>query len=316
MKKSTKITFIWHRSLMAVVLVVSALGVLFNEDISAKSEYLFTCWQSAKFLIVSCLPYFLKKLKLDIPDFIYIVFMFYIVAHFICGEILDFYVRFKWWDSFLHLSSGMAIALLSFSFINLLNNNIKDFKVHIVFAAFFAFSMTVMVGAMWEIIEYASDSWFGTNMQRAYVSTLSGRGAALVGQSALNDTMKDLILDAIGAASMCTICAIAVCKKKIKIEDLSFIKKHKKVIATNSENIESHDELKNMTPTEDSFEPSTQTKNQTSHPPVVLETEVNLELDKEIQETQNEISKRINHKKTKPSKKTSNNKQNKKNSKN
>ena len=247
MKKSTRFTFIWHRALMLIVLVVSGLGVIFNEDISAKSEYLFTCWQSAKFLIVSCLPFFLKKLKLDIPDAIYIVFMFYIVAHFVLGEILDFYVKLKWWDSFLHLTSGMAIALLSFSFINLLNNNAEDFKINTLFAAFFAFSMTVMIGVMWEIIEFASDSWFGTNMQRAYISTVNGRGAALVGQTALLDTMKDLILDSIGAAAMCITCAIAICKKKIKLEDLSFIKKNKKVVATSSENIESHNELTLMT---------------------------------------------------------------------
>lgn len=247
MKKSTRFTFIWHRALMLIVLVVSGLGVVFNEDVSAKSEYLFTCWQSAKFLIISCLPFFLKKLKLDIPDAVYIVFMFYIVAHFILGEILDFYVKLKWWDSFLHLTSGMAIALLSFSFINLLNNNTDALKINIIFAAFFAFSMTVMIGAIWEIIEFASDSWFGTNMQRAYVSTLNGRGDALVGQAALLDTMKDLILDSIGAAVMCTICAIAICKKKIKLSDLSFIKRHNKVIATSSENIESHEELTLMT---------------------------------------------------------------------
>ena len=181
MKKSTRFTFIWHRALMLIVLVVSGLGVIFNEDMSAKSEYLFTCWQSAKFLVISCLPFFLKKLKLDIPDAVYIVFMFYIVAHFVCGEILDFYIKLKWWDSFLHLTSGMAIALLSFSFINLLNNNTDNFKINIVFAAFFAFSMTVMVGAMWEIIEFASDSFGheldamlallrGENMEKSYES--------------------------------------------------------------------------------------------------------------------------------------------------
>ena len=232
---------------MIVTLVVCGLGVILNVNVSVKSEYLFTCWQSAKFLIVSCLPFFLKKLKLDIPDFIYIVFLFYIVAHFICGEILDFYVKIKWWDSFLHLTSGMAIALLSFSFINLLTNNTDDFKINIFFAAFFTFSMTIAVGAIWEIIEFSSDSWFGTNMQRAYVSTTNGRGAALAGQNALADTMKDLILDTIGAGVMSVICAIAVITKKIKLEDLSFIKKHSKVVATNSKNIESHNELTLMT---------------------------------------------------------------------
>ena len=254
MKKSTRFTFIWHRALMLIVLVVSGLGVIFNEDMSAKSEYLFTCWQSAKFLVVSCLPFFLKKLKLDIPDVIYIVFMAYIVCHFVLGEILDFYVKVSWWDSFLHFTSGMAIALLSFSFINLMNNNTDDFKINVVFAAFFAFSMTVMVGVMWEIIEFASDSWFSTNMQRAYVSTTNGRGAALIGQEALLDTMKDLILDAAGAFIMCFTCGLAILKKKINLDDLSFIKKHNKVVATNSENIENHEELTILTTNDEDCE--------------------------------------------------------------
>ena len=295
MKKSTKFAFIWHRALMLIVLVVSGLGGVFNDDISAKSEYLFTCWQSAKFLVVSCLPFFLKKLKLDIPDAIYIVFMFYIVAHFILGEILDFYVKLKWWDSFLHLTSGMAIALLSFSFINLMTNNTDNFKINALFAAFFAFSMTVMIGSIWEIIEFASDSWFGTNMQRAYVSTLNGRGDALLGQAALADTMKDLILDVIGAASMCIICAIAICKKKFKLEDLSFIKRHKKVLATNSENIESHDELKNMTPTDDSFE-STPNKENSQQEEIPTESDIkdnsDISEEKSIVKTQKKSSTR------------------------
>ena len=130
---------------------------------------------------------------------------------------------------------------------NLLTNNTDDFKINIFFAAFFTFSMTIAVGAIWEIIEFSSDSWFGTNMQRAYISTTNGRGAALAGQNALADTMKDLILDTIGAGVMSVICAIAVITKKIKLEDLSFIKKHSKVVATNSKNIESHNELTLMT---------------------------------------------------------------------
>ena len=60
--------------------------------------------------------------------------------------------------------------------------------VKILFIVMF-FLVTVMVGVMWEIIEFASDSWFSTNMQRAYVSTTNGRGAALIGQEALLDTI-------------------------------------------------------------------------------------------------------------------------------
>ena len=227
-KKVTRITYIWQRVLMAVVFIVGLLGVILNDDESVKSEYLFVCAQSAMFLIVSFLPNFLRKFELDIPDFIYIIFICFCLAHFFCGEILGFFVKIKWWDSVLHTFSGMIIALLSFSLINLLNKNSSGFKLNIGFAALFAFSLAVSIGALWEIIEYLADVWFGTNMQRAYVSTMNGRGAALIGQSALVDTMKDLILDSIGAGVVCLICILAVCKNKIKIEDLSFIRKKKK----------------------------------------------------------------------------------------
>ena len=238
MKKSTRITYIWQRVLMGVVFIVGLLGIILNEDESVKSEYLFVCAQSAIFLIVSFLPNFLRRFELDIPDFIYIIFIFFCLANFFCGEILGFFVKVKWWDSLLHTFSGMMLALLSFSLINLLNKNSSDFKLNIGFAALFAFSLAVSIGVIWEIIEFATDTWFGTNMQRAYVSTMSGRGAAFVGQSALADTMKDLILDSIGAGVVCVICIVAVCLNKIKIEDLSFIKKKKKVVMMGAENVE------------------------------------------------------------------------------
>ena len=236
-KKVTRITYIWQRVLMAVVFIVGLLGVILNDDESVKAEYLFVCAQSAMFLIVSFLPNFLRKFELDIPDFIYIIFICFCLAHFFCGEILGFFVKIKWWDSVLHTFSGMIIALLSFSLINLLNKNSKGFQLNIGFAALFAFSLAVSIGVIWEIIEFVADLWFGTNMQRAYVSTMNGRGAALVGQYALTDTMKDLILDSIGAGVVCLVCIIAVCKNKIKIEDLSFIRKKKKVIMMDADGV-------------------------------------------------------------------------------
>lgn len=241
MKKSTRITYIWHRLLMTVVFVIGLLGLLLNDDQSAKSEYLFISAQSGMFLIVSFVPTFCKKLRLDIPDFVYIFFILFCLAHFFFGEILGFFVKVKWWDSVMHTFSGMMIALLSFSLINILNNNVGNFKLNMGFAILFAFSMSVMIGVVWEIIEFAADSWFGLNMQRAYVSTMDGRGAALVGQAALKDTMKDLILDSIGAGFVCVVCAIFAHKKKIKVEDLSFIKRSAKVVVPASADVKKED---------------------------------------------------------------------------
>ena len=228
MKKSTRITYITQRVLMGLVLVLSILGMIFNEDQSIKAEYAFNIGQCVMFLIISFLPNFLRKYKLDIPDFIYVIFILFCMAHFFCGEILGFFVKVSWWDSALHTFSGSLIALLSFSLINLLNkSNGKDFKLNIWFASIFAFTMTLAVGAIWEIIEYASDVWFKTNMQRAFVSTMSGRGEALVGTEALADTMKDLILDSIGGLAVCVICGICVKFNKVKIEDITLIRYRK-----------------------------------------------------------------------------------------
>ncbi len=226
MKKFTRFTYINLRILLGIVFVISIVGIFLNDDHSIKSDYMFNAAQSGAFLIVSLLPMFLKKIDLEIPDFIYLMFILFMLAHFVCGEILGFFVKIKWWDSLLHTFSGMFIALLSFSLIHLLNRDRENgFKASVGFVMIFAFCVALTIGVLWEIVEYACDCWFGLNMQRAYVSTMSGRGDPLLGQDALADTMKDLMLDSIGALVVCVVCAICVMKNKVRLEDLTFIKK-------------------------------------------------------------------------------------------
>ncbi|MDZ7684118.1 MAG: hypothetical protein U5O39_03165 [Gammaproteobacteria bacterium] len=59
----------------------------------------------------------------------------------------------------------------------------------------FSFMFAVGVGALWEIFEFAMDSIFGLDMQKAMLGDPSG----------LTDTMWDLILDALGALTISTI---------------------------------------------------------------------------------------------------------------
>ena len=232
MKKFTRFTYINLRVFLGIIFAISIVGIFLNEDHSVKSDYMFNAAQSGMFLMVSLLPMFMKKFDLDIPDFVYLIFIFFCLAHFLCGEILGFFVKIKWWDSALHTFSGMLIALLSFSLVNMLNkSNGTGVKLNLAFTIIFAFSVTITIGVMWEILEFAFDQIAGLNMQRAYVSTMSGRGEPLVGSEAIMDTMKDLILDSIGAAIVCIVCAIFVKKNKVKIEDLTFIKKRVKPAA-------------------------------------------------------------------------------------
>jgi len=227
MKKSAKITYLSLRIMMVVIFVLAGVGIFLNDDMSVKSNYLFICGQCALFLVVSFAPLFLKKLELDIPDAVYIIFILFCMAHFFLGEILGFFASIKWWDSALHTFSGMLITLLSFSLINLLNHaNGEGFKLNLGFACLFAFCITMAIGVIWEIVEFAADGLFNLNMQRSYLSTVSGsRGEPLIGRDALVDTMKDLILDAIGAIVVCTGCSIFVLKSGTPVEELAVIKK-------------------------------------------------------------------------------------------
>jgi len=229
-KKPAKVTFIILQVIMGLTLLGAAVWYFISIDAAVKSNCLFICGQSALFLVVSFAPNLLRKLNLEMPDFVYIIFIFFCLAHFLLGEILGFFATIKWWDSALHTISGMLITLLSFSIITLLNKTDgEEFKLNLAFACIFAFCISVTIGVFWEIVEFAADSWFGLNMQRAYVSTVSGeRGAPLMGAEALKDSMKDLILDALGSLTVCILSAIYVVKSGTSVDKLTVIKYNKK----------------------------------------------------------------------------------------
>ena len=63
------------------------------------------------------------------------------------------------------------------------------------FVAMFSFCFAVSIGAVWEIYEFSFDGLLGLNMQKFLLAD----GTPLVGRAALTDTMKDIIVDTIGA---------------------------------------------------------------------------------------------------------------------
>ena len=230
MKRTAKLTYIINRVLMFLILAMSITGAIINDDPSVKSIYVFNAVQSFLFLLFSLTPTLLKKLRFEIPDVVYVVFVLFMLAHFFLGEICGFYARVSWWDAVLHTFAGVLLTFISFSIISLMNEKKnKDFKLNIYFSALFAFALTVTLGVIWEIIEFTSDSLFGSNMQRAYESLVdASRGPAFVGGAALLDTMKDLILDSAGSAVTCIICIILYKTKNIDFGSIKLIKRSKK----------------------------------------------------------------------------------------
>lgn len=242
MKKSTRITYFIHITVMSIVLALNLLGLLLNDDSSVKSIYLFNLIQSVLFLtIIIITPKTIQKTPFQISDLFYIILVTYCTCHFLLGEICGFYAKIIWWDSLLHASSGVVLTFFSFSLISILNSEKgSGINLNLGVSCVFAFCIAVTVGTFWEIIEFTSDSLFGGNMQRAYESIAEGgvRGEPLVGQAALLDTMKDLILDSFGSILTSVFCFIFCKKKNLSIDHFSIIKRKK-----NSKKIAAKDRL-------------------------------------------------------------------------
>jgi hypothetical protein len=120
---------------------------------------------------------------IELPGSILAAIVIFIFATLFLGEVADFYERFWWWDVVLHFSSALSFGAMGFLLIFMLFEGDR-YAAPAWALAVLAFCVGLSIGALWEIFEFAMDQWFGMNMQK----------------SGLMDTMKDLIVDAVGAA--------------------------------------------------------------------------------------------------------------------
>jgi hypothetical protein len=99
-------------------------------------------------------------------------------AALVLGEAAGLYGTTAWWDLLLH---GVASAVLSLvgAALALLPTAGARPRCPVWVLATLAFSFSMMVGAMWEVLEFTLDQTFGTNTQR----------------SGLPDTMWDIVLN-------------------------------------------------------------------------------------------------------------------------
>lgn len=196
--KVKKVLFIITKIIATIILVLSTIAVFFTDNDEYKSRLIFNALMALVLLVLTFLPLVLEKaFKVDIPSIMEIIFLVFSVLSFLLGEIGDFYIKFKWWDSMLHAMSGVLLGCVGFVLLNFFNknDNFKSFHLGPGFAALFVLCFTITCGTLWEVIEFIADTINGTNMQR-FQDNITGEG--FIGRAALFDTMKDLILDSIG----------------------------------------------------------------------------------------------------------------------
>lgn len=173
--KITKIQY-YISYFLRFTLVLAIIVEIFNQ----RWTLLFA---SSIVLILSFIPYFFeKKYKINLPIEFELVIILFIYASLYLGEKQAYYIKYWWWDAFLHTGSGMALGFAGFLILYLLLYR-NVISAHPLWLAIFAFCFAMAIGAVWEIFEFGMDQIFGMNMQK----------------SGLIDTMWDLIVDALGA---------------------------------------------------------------------------------------------------------------------
>lgn len=179
------------------------------------------------FLIPS---FFEKRLHIDVPNTLEVIILLFIFSAEILGEIQEYYLIFPFWDTALHTINGFLMAAIGIAMVDILNRSEK-FKVRLspAFVALTAFCFSMTIGVLWEFFEYGMDTFFHMDMQKdTWISAVTsvklnpqGKNAAVTvpvqsvavnGQEwpgyldiGLHDTMKDLLVNFIGAAVFCVV---------------------------------------------------------------------------------------------------------------
>lgn len=156
-----------------------------------------------------------RRWRIDIPNYAYITYFIFLYCAIYLGEIRRFYFVVPHWDTYLHTFSGGMLGAMGFSLVSILNDNEKvPMTLSPFFIAMFSMCFALAAGAIWEIYEYTLDGLMGLNMQHYHLVD----GTPLMGRAALYDTMKDLIVDALGALVVSVIGYIALKRQHRRLE--------------------------------------------------------------------------------------------------
>lgn len=187
-------------------------------------------------LILLFAPIFIQhKFEITLPNGLEIAIFLFIFAAEILGEINNFYGTIPHWDTMLHTINGFLATAVGFSLIDLLNKNSKSFNLSPFYLCLVAFCFSMTIGVLWEFFEYSCDKFLLFDTQKdTIVDTVSsvminpdGKNKAIVLKDikstviydidgnilqvidggyldiGINDTMKDLIVNFVGAIVFC-----------------------------------------------------------------------------------------------------------------
>ena len=214
---ATRVVY-WMFQILILCTMMFSLVSLFTEptlfDKGTHIEHIMLCVVS---LVLYNIPSIAqRRFMLYVPSAMHIFVLLFIFAHFILGEVFGTYKVSAVFDKLLHTTSGLAIALGGFSLVNILNDSRNThLKLSPLFVALFSFCFALAIALLWEVLEFTSDSLFGTNMQR-YIPPENVEQAVPPKQGyGLIDTMGDMIVST-AAAFVVSVLGYVALRKKTK----------------------------------------------------------------------------------------------------
>ena len=189
-------------------------------------------------LVLLFVPLFIQnKFEITLPDGLEIAIYLFIFSAEILGEINNFYGIILNWDTMLHTINGFLATAVGCSLVDLLNKNSKSINLSPFYLCLVAFCFSMTIGVLWEFFEYAGDKFFNLDMQKdTIIQKISSVELNTDGENkpilvkdidktiiydkegnilqviengyldiGINDTMKDLFVNFIGAIVFSTL---------------------------------------------------------------------------------------------------------------
>ena len=118
-------------------------------------------------LVLLFAPLFIQnKFEITLPDGLEIAIYLFIFSAEILGEINNFYGILPHWDTMLHTINGFLATAVGCSLVDLLNKNSKSIKLSPFYLCLVAICFSMTIGVLWEFFEYAGDKFFNLDMQK------------------------------------------------------------------------------------------------------------------------------------------------------
>ena len=220
--KLSFIVFVFLRTIVIAILVRSAFMKHY--------EAVFYCVLT---LIMFILPGFLeKRFKIDLPSTLEAIIFIFIFSAEIMGELNSYYLKVPHFDTLLHTICGFICAAVGFGLVDMLNRGKQKVSLSPLYLCIVSFCFSMTIGVLWEFFEYFADVFAGLDMQKDTIISsinsvklnpeganypvlvdniesvaVNGRELGLGGylDIGLYDTMKDLLVNFIGALIFCVI---------------------------------------------------------------------------------------------------------------